>query len=116
MLALLEDVDVEVGSEERAPEAEGISQPELRRDVSGDLRCRRGGEGEHGHAEPALQPLEIAVGGAEVVTPLRDAVGLVDGDEAQVHSAQRRSDRSLETFGCRVDEFVLPGPHRGDPL
>ncbi len=55
---------------------------ELREDVALHNRGGGGGERQHRGGTQQVQVLaEHAVVGAEVVAPLRDAVGLVDGDE-----------------------------------
>ncbi len=54
-------------------------------DVGHHARCGRGGEREHGHAGQCVAQIgQPQVRRAEVVAPLRDAVGLVDHDEAHV--------------------------------
>ena len=64
----------------------GLDHAELGEDVGLDgWRCG-GGEGEDGHAAGTVAKrgqvlADHAVVGTKVVTPLRDAVGLVDGDE-----------------------------------
>ena len=55
----------------------------------------------------SLQPGEVAVGGTEVVAPLADAVGLVDGDQPQVQAGQQPADRRLDAFGRGVAKLVL---------
>ena len=50
-----------------------------------------GGGGERQHGGIGLDVaylLDLKVGGTEVVAPLADAVGFVDGDEAHLHVAQ----------------------------
>ena len=56
-----------------------------RADVGGDLGGGRGGEGEDaGDAEVFGEAGKFEVVGAEVVAPLGDAVGFVDGEEGDV--------------------------------
>ena len=68
-------------------------------DILDDLRRGGGGERQHGHTRQLLADTGyLKVGGAEVVAPLGDAVGLVDGDETHVHVTQFR----LEKFGSQA--------------
>ncbi len=65
--------------------------------------------------EPLGQQAQIAIVGAEVVAPLRHAVGFVDGDQAQrqfgqaIHHGPRR-----QTFRRDVQQVQFTGP-RGRP-
>ena len=71
----------EVGAVEVADEDLGVAQVELAGDVLADAGCCGGGERLEGDAgEDVAEFAESAVLGAEVVAPLADAVGLVDGD------------------------------------
>src|SRR5206468_3338702 len=83
---------------------------ELADDGAGDTSGRGGGEGEDGDAaELLLESLQLAVGGPEVVAPLRDAVRLVDDDERHVHAAEEAAQVALEALGRDVGELVLAG-------
>ena len=65
-------------------------------DIFYHLRCGSGGEGQDRHSRQELPDIRnLKIGWAEVISPLRDAVGLVDGDETDLHVAQLR----LEKFG-----------------
>ena len=81
-LGELDDLDGEVVAAEAVDEARGIVEAELATMSSlHDGRCG-GGEGDdRRRAEGGEMLAEHAVVGAEIVTPLRDAVGFVDGDE-----------------------------------
>ena len=58
------------------------------------------------------QRADAPVVGAEVVAPLRDAVGLVDRDELHVAARERLDERvGREALGRRVDELVPPAQH-----
>jgi hypothetical protein len=49
----------------------------------------------------------LQVLGPEIVSPLADAVGLVDGDQGAIEVAQQRAKaREGEALGCRVDQLV----------
>ena len=70
-------------------EAHGVVESELREDiVLHDGRCGRG-ERQHGSGAQQVQMLpEHAVVRTKVVTPLGDAVRLVDGDERRLALAE----------------------------
>ena len=88
---------------------------------------RRGGQsqdGRLGHIRSNVGNLQI--GRTEVVAPLRDAVRLVDGQQADFHSAQgldklvglktfRRDIEEFQTAVCRlvISQFQLIGVHAG---
>ena len=79
-------------------------------DVAGDLRRGGGGERQHRHApEPALEPGQVAVGRPEVVAPLADAVGFVDGDEARTDAGEDVPHPSLDSLGRGVHQLVAAG-------
>ena len=109
-------MDLEIGSEERAAELGGVHQSQLIGDVAGDGLGCGGGEREHGNPETGLQSGEVAIGGSEVVTPLADAMCLVDGDQAEVDAVQRPPDGRLDALGGGVHQFVPAAPHPGDPI
>ena len=83
----------------------GVVDAELRDDVVLDRRRGGGGERENGTRRTVAQRRQIlsehAVVGAKVVAPLRDAVGLVDGDERGL-AAWRASRGSRERAGARA--------------
>ena len=68
----------------------------------------RSGQRQHGHAWQQLAYLRyLQIGRAEVVAPLRDAVGLVHGQEADLHLAQLHLEYlGGQTLGRNVKEFV----------
>ena len=87
------------GGDEQAEEAHGA-----------DHGGGGGGEGQDGDArrERCADVGDAEVGGAEVVTPLRDAVALVDGEEADVHGAQLGAEEvGGEALGGEVEELVI---------
>ena len=58
-------------------------------DVVNDLGGGGGGEGKHRHAGLHVAKLcYLQVGGTEIVAPLADAMGLINGYEAHLHVAQ----------------------------
>ena len=84
----------EVGSGEALAEDIGGAETELLLHVVDGLRGSRSGEGQHGDVgRERLADLGNAeVGGPEIVAPLRDAVTLVDGQQADVHGAELRQE------------------------
>ncbi len=75
---------------EAGRDADRLAQAQAPLDVGGDLRRRRGRRGDDRLcAEPARGVRQAEVVGPEVVPPLRDAVRLVDDEEADRHLAQR---------------------------
>ena len=80
-----------------------------RDDVVADAGGRGGGQGDERHVrEPPAQDGELAILGPEIVAPFRDAVGLVDGDEADVPRLQRPEHvLGHEAFRRQVEDLVL---------
>jgi hypothetical protein len=99
-------------------------------DVFDYFRGGRRGEGEHRRPpERADRVRESEIGGAEVVSPLRNAVRLVDDEEGDSAGAEHVEVlRVLQALGRDVDEIVrarsdllggfpdLPGGERGIEL
>ncbi len=85
---LLPHLIIKVGAVERTLELLGVGDAEVALDVDAHLvgsRCR---EGDDGHTlllarcgDAVERGADVAVLGAEVVAPLRDTVGLIDGDK-----------------------------------
>ncbi len=97
----------EVGSGEAAPHDVRLGELQVAHDVLRHGIRRRGREGQYRDArEPFAQLGDAQVRGAEVVAPLRDAVGLVDGQQRDVHphDAQPEGLRR-EALGCHVEEL-----------
>ena len=82
VLALLDHVDVQVGPEKGTAELHGVRQSQLSLDVPGHLCGGGGSQRQHRHAESRLEAEEVAIRRSKVVTPLTDAMRLIDGDEA----------------------------------
>ena len=71
----------EVGTGEAGAEYPTVVKVELLLYIIGYNRSCRGGEGQHGNVGQGVPYLGyFQVGRAEVISPLRDAVGLVDHD------------------------------------
>ena len=100
--ALPDAVD-QVGPIEVAHEHDRIAQAELRHDVVADARGGRGGERvDRDTGERRAQPAQLAVLGPEVVSPVADAVGFVDGDEPDAPAGELL----LEPFAVLADETL----------
>ena len=86
----------EVRPIERSDQHQRIAQPQLGDDVAPDALGGGRGEGVERHVrEIVAQPPELAVLRAEVVSPLADAVRLVDRDEAHARLLQQPPQRWL---------------------
>ena len=65
-------------------------QSKLADDILTHTISGSGRQGNHGYCREFLPHLQqVAVVGAKLVAPLGDAVGLVDGDEAQVQAVKK---------------------------
>ena len=106
----LGDPQCEVGAGKAAQQLRGVSgQSEAFEDLVAHYRCGSRCTGENpGVGQAAQQLADLQIFGAEVVTPLADAVGFVDGDQRALDLAQERAEaREAQPFGRGVDEFVL---------
>lgn len=76
-------------------------------DIGGDLGCGGRGEAEDARDfEFGRKPGELEVVGAEVVSPFRDAVGFIDGEERQFHLGEAGPEFFVgESFGGNVEEL-----------
>ena len=97
----------EVGTRKIAAQQMGFREAQLFHDVVRDARCGRGRESQHGDAgNPLAQLGDPQVGGPEIVAPLGDAVGLIDGEKRYVHSLHPQAEGlGCEPFGSDVEEF-----------
>jgi len=105
----------EVSAVETAGELPGPHQAELLPDVGPGLRDRRGGEGhDRDLRELLFYERQPAVLGPEVVPPLRDAVGLVDGHEPEIALLQESEEPGLEALlGRDIEDPEAAVPHGG---
>ena len=105
------DGEGKVRAIEAGGDPHGLPQPQARDDVRRDLRRRGGGRGhERLRAQPARRVGEAEVVRAEVVAPLRDAVRLVDHEQAHVRGLQRLGEaRRREALGRDVEQAHLAG-------
>ncbi len=106
----------QLGPGEAGDEGRGLAQAQLRADVLARAGVGGGGDRQPGHAGKDLrQAAEVAVLGPEVVAPLADAMGLVDGDEAKRRGAQPLEGPGLqEPLGREVDQ-VEPAGRQAPP-
>jgi hypothetical protein len=106
----------QVGPVEAGGHAHGLTQAEPRLDVDRDPRGgrRRRGQDRPG-AKVARRVGEAEVVRAEVVTPLGDAVGLVDDEQADTRLADARDEaRRGEALGGDVEEPEPAGDGAGE--
>mmetsp|Transcript_39219 Transcript_39219/g.98653 ORF Transcript_39219/g.98653 Transcript_39219/m.98653 type:complete len:494 (-) Transcript_39219:13-1494(-) len=112
----LADGDVEVGAVDRGDaldmEPRHLAQPQGGEDVLPHARGRRGRQREDGDVGHCVaDPVELPIAWAEVMTPLRDAMGLIHGDGAKLVHAAEVPQECVETvrgslLGRRVDQQV----------
>ena len=117
----LDNFDGEIVATEAVDEAGGTDHAELREDVGLHGWRGGGGEGENGNAcgtvaQSGKVLADHAVVGAEIVAPLRDAMGLVDGDErGRTLGEHLRKARNAQPLGSdekeveRASEIVDAG-------
>ena len=113
-----------VGASETAAQDVRLGEFEVAHDVLGHQFRGRGGERQHGDSgELFAQFGDAQVRGAEVVAPLRDAVGFVNGQKRDVHPHDAQAERlggqsfrrDVEEFHVAVDAVVqcdVDGPGR----
>ena len=96
----------EVGAIKPGDDDGGVAQSELDDDVLADLGGGRGREGVRGRrADRVADGLDAPVARAEVVPPLADAVGFVDGEEADADAGEAVGGSSaFEPFRGEVEE------------
>ena len=94
--------------------ARGLAEAQLADDVRAHVGRRRGGDGEDGDVgEAGERVADIKVIGTEVVSPLADAVGLVDGEKGEFGAGDGLQEtRAAKALGGDVDELVLAEHHR----
>src|SRR5215213_411698 len=108
----------EVRPVEAGDEDSRIGQPELLAYVRADLG--RGGRGQSDDLRPAQQLrrfLEPQVIRPEIVPPVRDAVGLVYGEQPDFDLADRGDEGlAAKPLGRDVNDLELPAPYPREPL
>ena len=103
----------QVGAVEAGYEAPGLAEAELGQNVLPHPLGSGGGQGDNRSVGTRLaERLQPAVGGAELMAPLGDAVGFVDGDEADVEVGKKALELGQGgTFGGNVEDFDATVPH-----
>ena len=99
-------MEAQVGAVEAGDADIGVVEAEALADVVAHEGVGGGGQSDDGRvAQAGSGGAEVAVAGAEVVAPLRDAVGLVDGEEGDVDAAQGGDKTTVgEALGGNVEE------------
>ena len=115
VLGLLPHLVVEVGTVERALELTRVLDAEAALYVGAHLVGGGGGEGYYRcHAYLFYRAAYLSVFRTEVVAPLRDAVGLVDGIERHLDLLEELYVFLLvERFGSHIQQLGMPGFHIG---
>ncbi len=108
---LLEHRVADVGPVESGDVPMGVAQTQHADDVLAGLDIGGGGEGHQRHIGEALaQHAERGVFRAEVVAPLGDAVGLVDGEEGDVDGLEPIEEAAADQpLGADVEQIQLVG-------
>ncbi len=93
----------------------GAVEPEAPADILAGLGIGRGCQGETRHPGIALgEHGELQVFGPKVMAPLADAMGLVDGEESDLHAIEELQEgRQDEPFRSDVDEIEPVRPQIG---
>ena len=109
ILGLRTHLIVEVGTVEGTLELLGIHHPQVLLDIGTHLVGSRSGQGDD-RCLPDLvdDRTDSAILRAEVVTPLRDTMGLVDGVERNLHRLEEVHVLLLrERLGCHVEQLGM---------
>lgn len=104
------DGEMQVRTLEPGDDTVGVGQPEQAHDVVanalGRRRCERADGGACGQLRDEGADLQIRR--AEVLAPLRHAMGLIDGDERYARAARKIDEaRIFEPFGCYIYDVEL---------
>ena len=110
----LGDAKGEVGPIEAGHEATFVREPQAVGDVVAHPWGRRGGQRQaHGLREPSPHIDDLAILGPEVVAPLRDAVGFVDGQTGDGQTIEQRQRAILEQgLGRQVQQLGGAAAHQ----
>ena len=100
--------DAQVRPVEGALVASRLAHAERADDVERDPPRGRGGQGQDGHvAKLTLQVAQLAIRRSEVVTPVADAVGFVDHDQADAAIGEDAPQRLAQRLGGDVQQLQL---------
>ena len=112
------DVEREVRSRKSADAFERFAQGEHRADVVAHYRCGGGGEGDALRVTDGFQRAsEPQVIGPEIVTPLAEAVGLIDCEQRDFDALEGfEKTLGAEALGRDIDEFPIAVFHPVEPL
>ena len=99
---------VEAGDEDAA-----LAEVQPLDDVAAGRRVGGGGEGDARHLRvTGMQDRELQIFRPEVVAPLRDAVGLVDGEERHLAAVEQVEEGvGQQPLGRDIDQIDLAGAH-----
>ena len=90
-------------------------QLELLHDIGpGELVGRGGQRDDRDLRETLLEDRQLRVLGAEVMPPMRDTVGLINGDQGDVEAGQEPVGLRLDALGRDIKQLDLS--HRAEPL
>ena len=105
---------MQVGPVERPYEASRLAPEQLGHDFLARAGIGRGGDGDHLRVTERIRGgAQLHVFRAKVVAPLRDAMGLVDGEAVATGGAQRIERAGpQQPFRRDVDEPETPRPQR----
>jgi len=115
-VVLLHHHVADVGPVEGTDEVLGLRQVQALGDLALGGRIGGGGQGDARHLRPALvQHRQLPVFGAEIVTPLRYAVGLVDREQGDAAALEQRQEapgqqalgRDVEQVQAAVQQLAL---------
>ncbi len=110
----LGDAVADVGAVETGDEFFGVFERQFADDLGARAFIGGGGERDARHAREALgEDAELAILGAEVVAPLRDAVRLVDREQRDIDRRQQLQQARLhDPLRRDVEEIERAGAHR----
>ena len=117
-LVLFEHAIVDVGAVETGDEGLGLHQSQLLHDVVAGLGVGGGGEGQQRDAgKTFLEQAQLGVLGAEVVSPLGHAMGLVDGKQGQRYFLQALQEVfAQQAFGGDVEQVEPVAVQAGEDI
>ena len=110
----MRDAVLDVRAVKAADVVAGVSQRKTLDDLGASAGVGGRGERDAGHVrEPLLEQVELQVVGSKIVPPLRDAVGLVNGEQRDSDLLKQREGAFLgEALRGNVEQVQLPGPQR----